>query len=307
MILFVGNSYVGSGDLHDVTADLLAQVDAAWTGGSALIHEGYTWEDHLGQVTTPGTTWNDALVVDPSAWSVVVLQEQSQIPGFPQSDPTWQGSKEAGSALDDIVAGLGVQTILMQTWGRRDGDDENPSLYPDYPTMQDHLTAGYAAYADAFSTPDRAVLVAPIGEAFRVVYDDIVAAGEDPLASGGTFVSLYSGDGSHPSVVGTALGACVITATVTGHSTAALDLTDYVDADVAAVLTAAADEAVFGASSPPPPSGTTGPTSTPGESADDEAANDPGEGVVKSCNSAPGGMGLVALAVLGLRRKRRGW
>lgn len=103
------------------------------------------------------------------------------------------------------------------TWGRRDGDQMNPDWYPSFTEMQAELATGYMMYRDAISTPERPVLVAPVGLAFEAIYESIVEEGDDPLASGSDFVNLYSGDGSHSSQSGTYLAACVIYATIIGR------------------------------------------------------------------------------------------
>ncbi len=305
-MLFIGNSYTARGDLKQVTTDLLVAADARWSDDpwAALTSDGYALPDHVRETTTNGSPWESALVTAPEAWGIVILQDQSQIPGFPQDDPTWLASKAAADELNTLVSTNGDDTWLFQTWGRRDGDADNPTLFPDYSTMQDRLTEGYAALSEALSTPDRPVGVAPVGEAFRIVFDDIIAAGLDPLADGSAFTQLYASDGSHPSMNGTYLAACVITASVSGEPCTGLPSTPSVPLDLVPILQDAADRAVFG--DPPeetgPGTGTTVPTSPGTTTANDVASASTGCGCAQL--DAGGSAPLGALLVLFLRGSR---
>jgi hypothetical protein len=255
----VGNSYTDRNDLAAAVATLL---DAAGYPSTthALTGDGFTWADHLARVDGQAPGWAEAF---DGPLDRLVLQEQSQIPGFPQDEPTWLASRDAGSALRDRAAS--AEVWLLTTWGRRDGDRDNPELYPDFPTMNDRLDAGYVAYRDAFAAP---VFVAPAGRAFRVVFDDLA----EPLAPGSAFVRLYSGDGSHPSVLGTALTACVLATSLSGVPCASLPALPGTEAD-AAWIQDAADRAVFGATdlvfpwTVPPPEDTGEPPPEPRRSA----------------------------------------
>ncbi len=219
--LLVGNSYTARNDLAGILRELLEQEVPAWSSVevTAITTPGHTLAGHLADAdgSEGDTALRQALVTAPSPWHAVVLQEQSQIPGFPQTDPTWTESRDALVALDDMVEATGADTALFLTWGRRDGDPDNPALYPDFSTMQDALTAGYLAYMEAIATVDRPVVVAPVGEAFRVIHDQVQDAGLDPATAGTPFWELYAADGSHPSVAGTALAAAVFLGATTGR------------------------------------------------------------------------------------------
>lgn len=149
-----------------------------------------------------------AALSEPSTWTVAVLQEQSQIPGFPMSSSAFVASRTAAAELAALGAARGARVVLYQTWGRRDGDDTNPALYPDFTAMQDRLSAGYAALASAARDAGADVRVAPVGEAFRAIHD----AEATPLDPASLFSRLYGADGSHPSLAGSYLAACVIAA-----------------------------------------------------------------------------------------------
>ena len=245
-LLHVGNSYTFFNDLELVTRGLLAQADAArWSEGRTvrLADGGLRFVDHLARTEQDGSGWQAALA-GTDTWDWVVLQEQSQIPGFPQDQSDFRASRRAAQDLDERVEASGAQTLLLLTWGRRAGDEANRERFPDFTTMQAALTDGYLAYRDATSTEARPTWIAPAGPAFARVYAATLTAGEEPLAAGSRFSRLYTEDGSHPSPLGTYLTACVLTGTITGRPTSGLLPSPGVTADDAAWLQSAADATV---------------------------------------------------------------
>jgi len=134
-------------------------------------------------------------------WDRVFLQDQSQIPGFPEGSADRIASDAAAQPLARAALDAGARVVFYQTWGRRDGDERNPGLYPDFPTMQDRLTAGYERLASLAAMSGAEVSIGEVGEAFRRVHD----AGDRDH-----FEALYDADGSHPSVQGTYLAALVL-------------------------------------------------------------------------------------------------
>lgn len=143
-------------------------------------------------------------------WENVVLQEQSQAPGLPEDNAENAASKDAVQQLTREAIAQGALTlVLMQTWGRRDGDNEHASIFPTFEAMQTRLTAGYQALAEVsaqevLGARGLQVRVAPCGEAFRAV-----KATDETL-----FRALYSEDGAHPSLAGSYLAACVLAGTL---------------------------------------------------------------------------------------------
>lgn len=239
-VLLLGNSYVFVGHLDQALAALSAGSDAPLEV-SAYARGGYRLAQHLTDLETPGSELATLFAqgcggADP--WDFVVLQEQSQIPGFPPGQPERDASLAAAAALARHVADCGARTAFFVTWGRRDGDADNPGLFPDFETMQAALDAGYAAMAQAAAeaAPDAPPPVRlPVGPAFARV-----AAGPDGAA---LFPRLYAADGSHPSALGTYLAAAVFHRGLTGADPRTLtDLpADLVAEDRAALLEAAAE------------------------------------------------------------------
>lgn len=231
--LFLGNSFTFVNALDQTTLALLAEGRGDWADGTAerLAEAGLTFEDHVENVATAGSAWAAALGAEGPTWTWVILQEQSQIPGFPASEAMFQASVVAAGLLDGDAAARGAETVFLMTWGYREGDATNPEIFADYPAMQAALATGYEAYRDATSAEGRPTWLAPAGLAWARAYDEAVAAGADPLATDSRFFQLYQDDGHHPSPLGTYLTACVIYATLTGASPEGLSPSAALDAE----------------------------------------------------------------------------
>ncbi|MBW2263579.1 MAG: DUF4886 domain-containing protein, partial [Deltaproteobacteria bacterium] len=212
-VLFIGNSYTAVNTLHVIVSDLL--VEAGHEGYTLDVTPGgYRLDQHADDAdgSSGDTRLRDLLVTGEEAalgWDVVVLQQQSQVAGFPRTEPTWIAMQEGATTLRDLAMDAGADTVIFMTWGYRDGDGMNPTLYPDYPTMQDRLSDGYTDLASRLSTGGEPVFIAPAGESYR----SISLEGDTTL-----FEGLYATDGSHPSIRGSYLAACTIFATITGTS-----------------------------------------------------------------------------------------
>ena len=225
-VLMLGNSYTQQNDLDTRLKEVLVDAVPGWTevGHLKIAPGGYTLAGHAANAdgSNGDTPTRQALVTGPQAgtWDWVILQDQSQTPGFPQTEPMWQASRDGAVILHGLIGDGDGETVLLLTWGRRDGDPQNPAIYPDFSAMQQRLLDGYLAYAEAASSDGRQTWIAPAGLAFARVHDELVAAGEDPTAAGSVFHGLYSNDGSHPSVTGSYLAALTIAAAVTGRPSA---------------------------------------------------------------------------------------
>ncbi len=252
-VLLMGNSYTQANGLDGLLEKLMGEtvpdVDA-----TSLTSGGLTLADHADRASTPGTGWNRTLNGG-SPWDVVVLQDQSQVPGFPTDNAYWQASLAGLGSLHRMANVTGADTVLLMTWGRRDGDPTNPGIYPNFTAMQERLDAGSRMYAENVSTPGkyygrfhfpgRPVHIAPAGLAFRVVHDRVLEAGGDPTSPGNAFYDLYSSDGSHPSLSGSYLTACVLYATLTGNSPLYLEDDVALQEGVKRMLRGAAATVVF--------------------------------------------------------------
>lgn len=253
-ILWVGNSFTFFNDLEQIWLSMRqAQgVDDSVVSLRATA-AGYRWVQHLADATTEGgaAPIREWLVTAPPPWDFVVLQEQSQIPGFPIGNPEHDASVDAAVALAGYVEAAGATPVLFETWGYRTGDPQNADLFADYPAMQDRLDAGFDEISASIAAAGKAPVRLRAGAAFRAVYDAALAAKEDPLASGALFSRLYTEDGRHPSVLGSYLTACVFAATLSPNGSIGTSWAPPGIAEVdATALRAAAESAAATASQP---------------------------------------------------------
>jgi len=226
-LLFVGNSYTYGNDAQALNQQTIAMLQEllppkTTTHQERIAYGGYLWEQHLADLQNTQTIKPLRQLLlesqDPlHRWQWVVFQEQSQIPGIPETDPYAQRSTAAIQQLASTVHTRNARSILLMTWGRRDGDTQNKTLFPDFKTMQARLRDGYLRYRTRASTPQYTVYIAPAGIAWEHLYDDLKRNGQDPLRPESLWYRLYDADGSHPSLLGTFLAAATLTAALTGR------------------------------------------------------------------------------------------
>ena len=215
-VLMFGNSYTQQNSLHSLLQNMVNSAGGN-VSASALTGGGMRLPQHFTNVNTSGNQWNTTL--SNSAWDYVVLQDQSQVPSFPRTDTYWIDSKNAAISLADRIDSEGSDVVLLMTWGRRAGDAQNPIRNSNFTVMQENLESGYLDFQSNMTSSTSAnVWVAPVGLAWKAVHDDVVASNLTPTAPGNMFFDLYSSDGSHPSLSGSYLAACVLYSTLTGMS-----------------------------------------------------------------------------------------
>ena len=234
-LLMVGNSFTDANGLEEMVQALLEETAGATTPVYALRfqHGGAKFVEHAADMSL------QAMMAE-RKWTWVVLQEQSEIPGFWNTDfeHEYVDSMQAASTLNQwIITKAHAETVLLMTWARRHEDPYNPTIFPDFPTMQERVATGYYNMQTELSTPDRQVHIAPAGLAFQTVYNQVLQQADDvdPAADGTAFSNLYAQDGIHPSPAGSYLVACVIYATLTGR-TDLLPLLQYAPPAVSAKL-----------------------------------------------------------------------
>lgn len=134
-------------------------------------------------IALPGATLEDhvakgevSAVLAAADWDFVVLQEQSLRPLLDR-----ERMFAAVRTLDAEIDKRGALTVLYLTWARRD-----------HPEMQQQLDQAYQTIATEVGA-----LVAPVGPVWQA------ARTKDPE------LPIFDTDGSHPSVAGTYLAACV--------------------------------------------------------------------------------------------------
>jgi hypothetical protein len=193
-VLFIGNSYTYVNDLPTMFATLAASGGHHVTTGILAVG-GATLADHAASTET-------AARLASARWSIVVLQEQSQLPA---ADPFRQGQMyPAARLLVRMVRDAGAEPMFFLTWAHRDGWQQYGMA--DYSSMQAAIDDGYLTIA-----AEEKAAVAPVGYAWWTLL------GREPGAG------LWESDGSHPTVEGTYLAACVFYATIFRQSPKGLD------------------------------------------------------------------------------------
>lgn len=185
--LFLGNSYTGVNNLP-----LLISKLATSTGDTLLFDSnvpgGYTFQNHSSNQTTLNK-------ISMGNWDFVSLQEQSQLPSFPDNNVQSQVFPYA-RYLDSVINARNncCETIFYMTWARKNGDASNCASWPpvcSYSGMDSLLYERYMQMAT-----DNNAIVSPVGAVWkyiRQVYPSI---------------ELYQPDQSHPSVAGSYAAAC---------------------------------------------------------------------------------------------------
>jgi hypothetical protein len=211
-VLFLGNSYTPVNDLPSVFRDL-ARAGGRNVETGMVANGGETLAQHA---ASPESL--DA--IRGSSWQFVVLQEQSEIPALGSA---WQTQMfPAAEKLVGSIRAAAATPILLETWAHRDG---LPDQHLDYPAMQAAITEAYQALGAALS-----VAVAPAGQAWQAVLR------QDPT------IALWQDDGSHPSLAGTYLAACVLYARILNASPVGIADTAGLSSDVAHALQVAAGQ-----------------------------------------------------------------
>lgn len=185
-VLFVGNSYIYTNNLPQMTADV------ASSAGYRM-----TWESNApGGCTFMQHCANQSMtMIRNGGWDFVVLQEQSQYPSFPQ----WQVEAEvfpyAARLVDSVYAANPcAEPMFYMTWGRRDGDAGNAGEFPVLGTYEGMDSMLYERYMQM--AVDNDASVCPVGRVWRY------------LRTNHPYIELHQSDGSHPSVAGTYAAAC---------------------------------------------------------------------------------------------------
>ena len=221
-VLFIGNSYVYVNDLPNTFRQLAQSLGDEVTVASSA-PGGYTLLQHASYAPTQ-------TAITAQQWDFVVMQEQSQLGALPiESTSTEYGALQL---LADIEANWEcTYPVFYMTWGRQNGDDLNCDAFPfmcTYDGMQEGLRSTYlylATMNDAY--------VSPVGVAWKQVRDT------QPQ------INLYDPDGSHPSVEGTYLAACVFYCTLFQESCVDATFNSSLPAGTAAILRGIASATVL--------------------------------------------------------------
>lgn len=176
--LFLGNSYTAVNNLPEIVKQFAAASGdtleyAANTPG------GYTFQGHSSNA-------NSLSLIAQGNWDFVILQEQSQLPAFPDGQVASQVFPYA-ARLDSLIQANNhcATTLFYVTWGRKNGDADNCPFFPPlctYDGMDDRLQMNYTLMAE-----QNDAALAPVAMVWRKLRSDFPT------------MELYDGDGSHPS------------------------------------------------------------------------------------------------------------
>lgn len=185
-VLFIGNSYTSVNNLPQMVADI-AECRGDHLTFARNTPGGCTLMQHCSN--------NSMTLIQQGGWDAVVLQEQSQLPSFPQSDVENQVFPYAEQLVDSIYQNNPcAEPIFYMTWGRRDGDQHNARNYPvlaTYEGMDSMLCERYTYMAHTYDAS-----LCPVGRVWHF------------LRKNNPEIELYASDGSHPSKAGTYAAAC---------------------------------------------------------------------------------------------------
>lgn len=183
-VLFIGNSYIYTNDLPNTFKNLALSLGDITTIDSKT-NGGYTFQNHV----------NDPLTyqkIHSQPWDYVILQGQSQEASFPYGQVNTATLPFAVQLADSVYANTPcTQAQYFMTWGRQNGDPQWDSINT-FNKMNRRLRDAYLRIADSSNAS-----VSPSGSAWKYVIDNYPS------------INLFSSDGSHPSLAGTYLSACV--------------------------------------------------------------------------------------------------
>ena len=169
-ILFIGNSFTTRNDVPALLAGLAANAEEGVSIESEIVAAGgASLRRHL-------NAGKAAELLKASAWDYVVLQEQSTLP-VKNRLRTHENIRDFHELIRDTKA----RTVLYMTWARQKT-----------PETQKELTAAYEEIGEEIGA-----LVVPVGRAWEALLDNHPE------------VTLHDADGSHPSLTGSYLAACV--------------------------------------------------------------------------------------------------
>lgn len=221
-VLFVGNSYVYTNDLPTMVANMAATTNDK-ISCSSNTPGGCRFAQHC--------TNQSMTMIQQGGWDVVVLQEQSQHPAFPEWQVQMDVYPYAQRLVDSIYANnVCPEPMFFMTWGHKNGDALNASIFPPIGTYEGmdsllrerYMTMGKENHAS----------VCPAGKVWHYIRHNYPK------------IELYSADNSHPSIAGTYAAACAFytmifekdPTLITYHSPALDTATERIIRDVAKLV-----------------------------------------------------------------------
>ncbi|WP_185289310.1 PKD domain-containing protein [Chryseobacterium lactis] len=184
-VFFIGNSYTYVNDLPNLIKNVAASTNDIVDFQSQAIG-GATLQDHVNSTTVN--------ILSQGNWDYVVLQEQSQLPSFPDQVVQSQVYPYAAQ-LSDLIKSTNAcgNVIFYMTWGRKNGDNTRCNAQPEVCTYEGMDNLIYQRYVEMAQTNE--ALLSPVGKVWRAIRQ------QDPS------LELYDQDQSHPSYIGSMAAA----------------------------------------------------------------------------------------------------
>ena len=197
-ILLIGNSYISQNNMPKILKDISCSKGLK-TKVFKITKHNFRFLDHDEQEETD-------YLIGRKKWNFVILQNHGQVPSWNEDQLRDESLPHAKSLADKIYANNSeTKIIYMQTWARKDGDQDNCPTSPlvcDFTGHTQALEAGYQIYAD-----ETDAVVAHVGSAFELIYK----SEDSPVP----FNDLWLEDGAHASHVGSYLAAAILFAKIT--------------------------------------------------------------------------------------------
>jgi len=216
-ILFIGNSYTYYNNLPHIFQSL-AKSGGHLVKTNMIAKGGYTLKRHS----------QDPSVLDEikrGNWDYVILQEQSVVPSVDYQFEDYM--LPAVSLFEKTIRANNAEPVLFMTWGREKGIEKyNHNNFQD---MQEKLYTAYMNVSSEFK-----ISVAPVGIAWQQVVE------KHPE------IRLWREDGSHPSLKGSYLAACVFYCLIFQESPEGLNKPMGVSPEIAYILQQVAAEITLG-------------------------------------------------------------
>ncbi len=252
-MLMIGNSFTYQNNLEKMAEEL---IETQSLGRRAVESErvafgGYRLFDHVDDFdeNAPDSQLREFFVdgtPDVKDWDLVIFQEQVEIPGLPTFEMEKNRSLESALQLGQLAHETGADVMVLETWGNAFDPEDPTNPYPEFPEMQTHLSVAAVDIVDTLIENDIPAVIAPAGEAFLIVYNDVISSGGNPYDEDSWFLLLFSDDLEHSSVAGSYLAAAVIAATQSQQPIAETDWAPPgIEANFAAYLRQVADRAAF--------------------------------------------------------------
>lgn len=223
-VYFIGNSYTATGNIPN----LIKQI--ANTSGDELIFTahtpgGATLQQHASNPSV-------ATTIQQGNWDNVVLQEQSQLPSFPDSQFNTMVLPYA-EQLSNLIKQHNpcAETTFYMTWGRKNGDSQNCPMNPSvctYEGMDDLINQRYRLMAELNDG-----IISPVGAVWRYIRTN------HPQ------VELFSADGSHPSAIGSIASAYTFYTAIFKKSPYDGNFTNNLPEETILIIKEAVQEVVF--------------------------------------------------------------